>query len=197
MKIMGYETMGEPSSPTDVYMCGKHNYLESLCGEWIPRSKYNDREEWFPYSPNDMPKMIFHKSHVNEITKEYIPGYTEEILHPPVYFDTNGNRLPGNRINPPQKIGHAPYELDSFNFYNGGTFSGVVVPIIIIFSLIFTFVFNGGYIIWFLTIPGLLLSYYHGKRAVRRFLEPPRVNYDVEDLGCYDDNLIIPYKKED
>lgn len=196
MKIMGYETMGEPSSPTDVYVCNKYSCLESLCGQWVPRFKYDSRESWFPYSPTDVPRMEMHKAYFDMKTKTYTPAYTKKILHPPIYFDTNGNRLPGNRKNPPKRVGRSAKQLETFNFYSGGTFTGVVIPAVIIFSLITSFIFNGGYIIWLFSIPGLIIAYYHGKNSVYHYLNDPIYNYDDVDMGCYGDEIEIPYYKE-
>ena len=194
---MGYETMGEPSSPDDVYVCGKYNHLRSLCGQWVPRFKYDNREEWFPYSPTDSPRIDRHRTQYDPRTQTLIPEYTETILHPPIYFDTNGNRLPGNRKNPPKKVGRSSKQLEAFNFYSGGTFTGIICPAVIIFSIIASFIFNKGYTIWLFTIPGLLIAYNYGKNVVYHYLNDPLYDNNIVDMGCYGDEIEIPYYKEE
>ena len=180
--IQGYEIYSEPKSDTDVYMCGKNSDLSSLSGEWIPRFKYEERERWFPYSPYEKPKLV--------------PGIRKFILHPPVYFDIDGNRLPGNRKNPPKLLYKTSKDLKRFNFFSGGTFAEIICPLVIIFSIISTFIFNRGAVIWLFTIPGLLISYYYGKKAICRYMDTSLYDNNMVDMGCYGDDLEIPYNKE-
>ena len=196
VNIRGYRTLGNPKNITDVYVCNKYDNLKILYGDWFPRSKYEERERWFPYSPDDRPVTIYHKAYYDIKQKKMVPGYSEKILHPPIYFDTQGNRLPGNRINPPKRIGTFPNEIDDFNFYNGGNFIRAFCPLVIILSLVFSFIFKDGYIIWFLTIPGLLLMNYNGKRKINKFLNKPLYDNNVVNMGCYGDDIDIPYKEE-
>ena len=191
--IKGHRILSNPKTDTDVYVCNKYDRLDILYGDWVPRFKYEERERWFPYSPNDNPRTVYYKSHYDAEQRKTIPAHSEKILHPPIYFDAYGNRLPGNRINPPKRVGCFPSEVDDFNFYNGGNFIRTFCPLMIILSLIFSFMFKDGYVIWLLTIPGLLLMYCNGKRKVDKFLNKPLYDNNVVDMGCYGDDINIPY----
>ena len=144
MVINGYNVLGPVIEEEVIYMWNKKDIIDHYTGKWITIRDYLERDKLFPYSPNDKPG------------KEFKNGELIDILHPPIYFDKNGNQLPGNGEGVSAKSKEINW--DKFNYYNSGNFFTVSMLFFIACILITIFI-NDGYIMWFLFIPYFIYGY--------------------------------------
>ena len=159
----------EQHNDTDVFICNKHDLYEVkedgskfIHGQLISRRKYERRDEWFPYSPNDF-KRIIRYNYYDKKSRRTIEKKIE-ILHPPMYWDLNGNRLPGNGTQDPS-VYKRDFNVDEFNYYSGGTFFNVAC-ILTILTILASIFINGGWGAWFFLIPYLIYGYNKWKKYV-------------------------------
>ena len=160
----------EPYNETDVFVCNKHDFYgidketgkKHIEGHWVSRSKYDRRDECFPYSPNDFKyprRFKYYDKKKCKMKEELV-----EILHSPMYWDTKGNRLPGNGTQDPS-VYKRDFNVDEFNYYSGGTFF-IIACILTILTILASIFINGGWGAWFFLIPYLIYGYNKWKKYV-------------------------------
>ena len=143
-------------------MWDKHDLIKNYSGKWITWDQYLNRDNLYPYSPNDTAMSYI----VKEFNKEKgcYDGKTElvKVLHPPIYFTKDGGELPGNG-EPPFAPVKERINIDTFNFYSGGTFFSVV-GFLFVLCILCTFFINDGWIVW---IPYIIYCVYGYKQWVK------------------------------
>ena len=149
---------------TAVFVCNKYDiYFDNedgtkeITGSWEPRSHYDKRNKWFPYSPNDPKKIIYANARYDKKQQKCVKD-KYEILHPPIYWDINGNRLPGNETQDPSVYKKEPINIYEFNYYSGGTFF-TVTGVFILLAILSTIFINGGWVTWLFLIPWFIHGY--------------------------------------
>lgn len=161
--IDGYKTYFLPNDKTDVFVCDKYENWDWKEGHWVPRFKYESKETWFPYSETDKPKTQIRYIYNKETNKK--ERVTCKVLHPPMYWDTNGNRLPGNNIN---NLSVDDIDINEFNYYSGGTFFTVAL-VMCILSILTTIFINGGWAAWIFFIPWFIRGYIKWNKYVNKY----------------------------